>query len=109
MQVNCIAGSPDGKLIVSGSSDGAVKLWDMSTSKVIHNFLLHDAPISCIKFNPMDMAMASGGADKTVKYWDLEHFQLISSTRPDTTAIQEIVFSADGRALFSAAHESLKV
>jgi katanin p80 WD40 repeat-containing subunit B1 len=49
----------------------------MSTSKVLHNFLLHDAPISCIKFNPMDMAMASGGADKTVKYWDLEHFSLV--------------------------------
>ena len=49
----------------------------MSTNKVMHNFLLHDAPITCIKFNPMDMAMASGGADKTVKYWDLEHFSLV--------------------------------
>ena len=91
----------------------------MSTNKVIHNFLLHDAPITCIKFNPMDMAMASGAADKTVKYWDLEHYSLvifdfyqliqISTTRPDTTPIQEIAFSADGKALFSAAHESLKV
>lgn len=52
MQVNSIACSPDGKMIISGSSDGTVKLWDLTAGKLLHNFVLHDSPVNCVEFNP---------------------------------------------------------
>jgi katanin p80 WD40 repeat-containing subunit B1 len=70
---------------------------------------LHEGPVNVVKFNDCEMALASGGADRTVKYWNLDKFNLISQTRPDATPIQSILFYDDGKNLFSAAHESLKV
>ena len=49
----------------------------MSYGKLLHTFLLHDAPVNCVKFNPIDMALATGGADRLVRYWDLEKFSLV--------------------------------
>lgn len=53
--------------------------------------------------------MATGSIDRTVKYLDLEKWQLISETKTEATAIQKVCFSSDGKILFTAAHESLKV
>jgi len=57
----------------------------------------------------VDKALATGGSDRTVKYWDLDSLSLISTTKPDATAIQCITFEPNGKYTFSGAHESLKV
>ena len=79
------------------------------TWKQIYTFSLHDAPVTTAKFNPTEYILATGSIDRTVKYWDLEKWGLVSQTKPEATQIQKLCFSSDGKILFSAAHESLKV
>lgn len=85
------------------------KIWDIMTWKQIYTFSLHDAPVTTAKFNPTEYILATGSIDRTVKYWDLEKWGLVSQTKPEATQIQKLCFSSDGKILFSAAHESLKV
>ena len=85
------------------------QVWDIMNWKNISTFSLHEAPVTTTKFNPTEYILATGSIDRTVKYWDLEKWQLISETKTEATAIQKLCFSSDGKILFSAAHESLKV
>jgi len=109
MQINCLEITPDGKWFASGAQDSLAKLWDIGSGKTIFTFNLHEAPVTCLKFNPYELTLATGSADKTVKYWDLEKFGLICSTKPEATGIQSISFDPDGKYLFSAAQDAMRV
>jgi WD40 repeat protein len=38
--INCIGLSPDCKWVASGGNDGALKIWEISTGKVMANFFM---------------------------------------------------------------------
>ncbi|XP_023542576.1 katanin p80 WD40 repeat-containing subunit B1 homolog isoform X2 [Cucurbita pepo subsp. pepo] len=101
--------TPDGRWVVSGGFDSAVKVWDLTAGKLLHDFKFHEGNIRSIGFHPLEFLLATGSADKTVKFWDLETFELIGSTRPEATGVRAITFHPDGRTLFSGLDESLKV
>ncbi|CAD8142562.1 unnamed protein product [Paramecium pentaurelia] len=109
MQINTLAVSPDSKLLASGSNDGSVKLWDITQGKLITSFTQHDSQITCLTFNPQERTLASGGADRCIRIWNLDGLNQISQTRTDSTPIQSILINDNGKILYSATHESLKV
>ncbi|KAF8060982.1 WD40-repeat-containing domain protein [Lyophyllum atratum] len=55
--------------LVSGSGDGAVRMWDMRTGQAHRTLLGHTAPVSCLQFD--EIHIASGSLDKTIRIWDL--------------------------------------
>lgn len=52
-------------------ADGAVKVWDASTGKLIHTFEGHLAGISTISWSPDGATIASGSDDKTIRLWNV--------------------------------------
>ena len=88
--VNCIDFSPDGNWIVSADCIGHTKLWDIKTSKCIHQF--HDKqPINDVIFHPEELVLATASG-KVVRFWDLETMKHISRTSKGTTPIKKILF-----------------
>ncbi|KAG6918673.1 hypothetical protein DXG01_012490 [Tephrocybe rancida] len=55
--------------LVSGSGDGAVRMWDMRTGQAHRTLLGHTAPVSCLQFD--EIHIASGSLDNTIRIWDL--------------------------------------
>ncbi|KAF7986202.1 hypothetical protein HWV62_38626 [Athelia sp. TMB] len=55
--------------LVSGSGDGAVRMWDMRTGQAHRTLMGHTAPVTCLQFD--EMYIVSGSLDKTVRIWDL--------------------------------------
>ncbi|KAF8633914.1 hypothetical protein AX15_001100 [Amanita polypyramis BW_CC] len=59
--------------LVSGSGDGAVRMWDMRTGQAHRTLLGHTGPITCVQFD--EIHIMSGSLDKTIressKIWDL--------------------------------------
>ncbi|GLB36557.1 putative WD40 repeat-like protein [Lyophyllum shimeji] len=55
--------------LVSGSGDGAVRMWDMRTGQAHRTLLGHTAPVTCLQFD--EIHIASGSLDKTIRIWDL--------------------------------------
>ncbi|MDR2093934.1 MAG: caspase family protein [Treponema sp.] len=68
--VNSAAFSPDGRTIVSGSSDTTLKLWDAATGREIRTLSGHSYYVSSAAFSPDGRTIVSGSWDNTLKLWD---------------------------------------
>ena len=67
--------SPDGRRIVTGGYDGAVRIWDVGTGRQIgppHRVHEHDKTeiIMDVAFSPDGRRLASASADGDVQIWD---------------------------------------
>ena len=65
--VMCLAFSPDGTLLVSGSVDATLKLWDIQTGGVVKTF--HDLAYS-VSISPDAITIASGDSH-AARLWDV--------------------------------------
>jgi WD40 repeat protein len=71
-RVNCLAFSPDGDRLVSGSQERVVKLWDTATARELARLGEHDAAVFAVAFSPDGRQVASGGFDKVIRLWNVD-------------------------------------
>ena len=69
-QVVSVMFSSDGALLVSGSSDSTVKLWDVQTGGVMKTFSGHTNTILSVSISADCTTIASGSADATLRLWN---------------------------------------
>jgi WD40 repeat protein/serine/threonine protein kinase len=70
--VACLALSPDGERLATGSSDKTVRIWEIATGKELRRMEGHTATVMGVAFSPDGNSLASGGEDRSVKVWDLK-------------------------------------
>jgi hypothetical protein len=59
---------PDGKTLATGSRDGAVWLWDMTSHRQITALTGSVGAVNSVAFSPDGKTLASGNADGTVRF-----------------------------------------
>ncbi len=67
--VNCVAFSPDGQRLASGSTDGAVKIWDAQAGKVVLS-LPHESGVVAVCWNPDGSKIAALSKRARMRIWD---------------------------------------
>jgi WD40 repeat protein len=92
--VLCVASSPDGKTLATGTSSG-IHLWDLSTGKQIQQ-LGQGTAINSIRFRPDGKTLASAGDDLVL--WDLEKGEPIIESK-SFDYVGSLSFSPDGQKL----------
>jgi WD40 repeat protein len=96
--LRCMALSEDGKLLVTGSGDGVIRLWDSTTGRQVGADNGPAGSVYSVAFSPdgSTLATAQCGDDRT-RLWDVatgkERLQLVDSEA------QQVAFSPDGKSL----------
>jgi WD40 repeat protein len=88
--------SSDGKLLVSGSIDHTVKLWEASTGLELRTFYGHLDSVTAVSISPDGKVAASAGMDDTVRLWDVDSGQPLR-IMPGQTTRSTLSYSPDGR------------
>lgn len=69
--VNSLDFSPDGSLLVSGSSDSVVRIWDAGSASLLKELPGHTSQIYGVCFSPNGENIASGANEGTIRIWGL--------------------------------------
>jgi len=104
--VSSVAFSPDGEILVSGSADNTVKLWDIKTGKLINTLEGHTAFVNSVAFSPVGNILASGSDDNTFKLWDIKTGKLINTLEGHNNDVNSVAFSPDGEILASGSNDN---
>ncbi|MCV3217343.1 AAA-like domain-containing protein, partial [Plectonema radiosum NIES-515] len=82
-----VAFSSDGKTVASGSSDNTIKIWDISTGKLIRTLTGHSSSVSSVAFSSDGKTVASGSSDNTIKIWDISTGKLIRTLTGHSSSV----------------------
>ena len=99
--VECLAFSPDGRRLVSGHDDHALRVWELPSGRPLHVIKGHTERIVCVAFSPDGRTIASGGIDGTVRLWDAATGQPRLTFTGHTDEIGGLVFTPDGQTVLS--------
>ncbi|KIK12754.1 hypothetical protein PISMIDRAFT_689228 [Pisolithus microcarpus 441] len=103
-----VAFSHDGKLVVSGHSNGTVRLWSMETTEALEPPLKgHRGMVRSVAFSPDGKHVVSGSEDKTVRLWNAETRE--ADGRPlegHRSRVESVAFSPDGKHVVSGSDDA---
>ncbi len=70
----CAAFSPDGRRLATGGRSAELKVWDLSTGKVVHDLqsYSYECSILSVAFSADGSMLASAGDDGRVRLWDMK-------------------------------------
>jgi len=109
-QVWCVAFTPDGKRLLSGSKDKTMRLWDVQTGDELKRCLGHGATVKSVAVSADGKRILSGSWDKTARLWDLETKEELKCFRGHTAAIVWVAFHPDNKhALSSSLDKTVRV
>ena len=99
--------SPDGKRIVTASSDKTARVWDAATGQLIGEPLKgHDEAVYSAAFSPDGQRIVTASQDRTARVWDAETGRPIGEPlRGHDDGVWSAAFSPDGQRIVTASYD----
>lgn len=79
--------------LVTGGSDGSVRVWSLNNMLPIHRLAAHDNSVTSLQFD--ETRIVSGGSDGRVKIWNLRTGALIRELSQPAEAVWRVAFEEE--------------
>ena len=106
--VQGVAHLPDGRRIVTCSSDGSLRLWNLESGIQIGNDWRDDgneAIVWSIALSPNGKTIASGSHDGKVRLWNVETEKVVAKWTGHTDIAMSLCWSVDGERVVSGSND----
>ncbi len=104
--VTCVAFSPQGDRIISGSPDNTLRLWDLEGRTIGEPFQGHTNLVLAVAFSPQGDRIISGSRDNTLRLWDLEGRTIGEPFQGHTNLVLAVAFSPQGDRIISGSGDN---
>jgi RNA polymerase sigma factor (sigma-70 family) len=113
LAVRCLAFSPVGDLLATGSNDRSVAVWDVARGVLIRRLTEPQGEIESVVFSNDALVLAAGGRDHKVRFWDAPTGRLLREmSLPNEVYAWKccsLGFSTDGRTLAVGSWQNLRL
>jgi WD40 repeat protein len=103
--VDSLAVTPDGRKVISGSSDGTARVWDLPAGECRHVLEGHAHRVSAVSATPDGTRAASASHDGTIRVWRLEDGACVTALAGHTSFVNALAATADARRVVSGGHD----
>nr|MDZ8288938.1 WD40 repeat domain-containing protein [Nostoc sp. ChiSLP01] len=100
-EVNCLAFSPDGNFIASGSSDSTICLWNINGNPTAQFLLGHEQEVNCLAFSPDGKFIVSGSIDGILCLWNLQGNLITLPWQGHEEGVIAVAFSSNSDSIVS--------
>lgn len=91
--------------VVSGGSDGTVRLWDSVKNELLFAMSGHTGYVTAVAFSPNGENIASASSDKTIRVWSSINGELLFTLEGHTGAVAGLAYSPTGQYIVSGCSE----
>ena len=107
--VRSVAISPDGQRIVSGSSDGTIRVWNAKTGETEAGpFTGHTSWVSSVAFSPDGHHIVSGSDDRTIRVWSAKTGETAAAPFTEHAGtVNSVAFSPDCQDIVSCSRDRM--
>lgn len=96
LYIRSVCFSPDGTYLATGAEDKVIRVWEIASRTIKHQFTGHDQDIYSLDFARNGRIIASGSGDRTVRLWDIEtNSQVLQLSIED--GVTTVAISPDNR------------
>ena len=98
--------SPDDKRIISGGSDGIIKVWNSETGDELMRLRGHQGVVESLAVSQNGKRIISGSWDSTIKVWDVESGNEVMTLRGHKGRLCCVVLSPDDKLIASGGDDN---
>jgi glucose repression regulatory protein TUP1 len=96
LYIRSVCFSPSGAYLATGAEDKVIRVWDINSRTIKHQFTGHEQDIYSLDFARNGRIIASGSGDRSVRLWDLETNKMVLNLSIED-GVTTVAISPDNR------------
>jgi len=103
--VMSVAYTSDGQLLISGSENNIIKIWQPATGNLIRTLKGHSGAVNSLAITSDNKILVSGSEDQTIKLWEIETGEEICTLTGHTGIVYSVAISPDNQTIVSGSQD----